>query len=107
MITDVDLGVVLEITAVSGSSYFFSAVADVVMLMDLAEMTAVSGLSYFFSAAADAAMATTVAVTAADVMNAAKLNTRGETSTHRARLCGWIFSCSLSDKPDHIFIYIK
>ena len=95
MTTDVDLGVVLEITAVSGSSYFFSAVADAVMVMDLAEMTAVSGLSYFFSAAADAVMATAdsaaMATTAADVMNVAKLNTRGETSTHRARLCGWIF----------------
>lgn len=44
----------LEIILVSGSSYFFSSVAEITGVQDaaMAVMTAVSGLSYSFSSAA-------------------------------------------------------
>ena len=48
-----------EIILASGLSYYFYAVADVVMAMDLVAVvvtTAVSGLSFFCSAVADGEM---------------------------------------------------
>ena len=98
--TDADAILVLDsavITAAYGLFYFSSSAEDAAVTLsavtDVAAMTAVSGLSYFSSAVADAAMETAAsAITMADVdaTTAAKLNICGETSTHRARLCGWM-----------------